>query len=90
MLRNPTDRPPVPERYDKFVIINDMIQTVKQMYDQMPSEAAFKLLRQAQRLKEIWWTEEDQYRQQEWNELFKNFNQWSHSVRVAALDEGLQ
>ena len=90
MLRNSTSRPTVPERYDRFIVINDMMRTIRQLYDQTPSEAAYKLLRQAEHLKEIWWTEEDRYREQEFNELFRNFNQYSHSVRVAALDEELQ
>jgi hypothetical protein len=67
-------RPIVPVRHAGFSLINDLIQNIQDLYDQTPTEMALLMLRQAQHLKEIWWTDEDDYRGQELDEQFKNFN----------------
>ncbi len=87
---NKQRRPSVLLRYERFTMINQMIRTIQEMYDQTPTEKGLILLKQAQKLKEIWWEEEDGYREQELDELFRNFSEYAHSVRVAALDDELR
>lgn len=86
MAPNESSRPTVAARYESFTLLNEMIRTLQEMYDETPSEKVLLLVKRAKQLKELWWEEEDSYREQEFIELLKHIGKYPHAVRTWALD----
>jgi hypothetical protein len=79
-------RPTVPARHESFTIVNEMIRALREMYDETPNEKILVLLNRANQLKELWWQEEDNYREQEIVELLTQIGKYPHAVRTCVTD----
>ena len=79
-------RPTVPARHENFTIVNEMIRALREMYDETPNEKLLVLLNRANQLKELWWQEEDNYREQEIVDLLKQLGKYPHAVRTWVTD----
>lgn len=86
MSQKKLKRPTLPERYEAFTELNGLIQDAEDNYHQTLSEVSLRMLKRANRLKELWWDTEEQYREQELFELQRDIAKYPHSVQTWFTD----
>lgn len=75
-------RPTVAERYEIFELLNAQIRNIQEMYNETPNEKLLLQLRLATRLKELWWTDEDVFRDLEVSEMLRHPGEYPYAALI--------